>query len=74
MSMLPRDAFRRSRFAAVALGLTVGLAGCGETEPPAPNHYARSDALFDTMAANLGADDRLEKVVEIDHSRLGAAE
>ena len=46
--------------------------GCSDPEPVAPSRYTEPDRLFAVLDANVAASDMLEKIVEIDHSRLGA--
>ncbi len=48
------------------------LAGC-EAEVPEAGRYTAPDALFDQVRANIARATTLETLVEIDHSRLGAA-
>lgn len=56
----------------MALGAAV-LAACSDPQPVSPERYREPDRLFDIMAANVAASGELEKIVEIDHSRLAAA-
>lgn len=48
------------------------VTACSRPEPVAPPRYEGPDRLFERIAANIAASDTLERVVEIDHSRLGA--
>ena len=50
---------------------TLLLTGCGQPEPTAPERYAASDALMASALQRLDASEDLDKIVEIDHSRLG---
>ena len=52
--------------------LTTVLAGCGGPEPVASERYKGPDSLFEILDENVAASGTLEKIVEIDHSRLGA--
>ena len=52
--------------------LVLSLAGCGGPEPVADERYEGSDSLFAILDDNVAASESLEKIVEIDHSRLGA--
>lgn len=47
------------------------LTGCGSDEPLTAERYKAPDALFSKLEANVLASNSLEKIVEIDHSRLG---
>ena len=47
------------------------LAGCAEDEPLTAERYRDPDALFSSMESNVLASNSLEKIMEIDHSRLG---
>jgi uncharacterized protein (DUF302 family) len=49
----------------------VVTAGCGDQVPLGAERYASSDALFFQMDGNLSSSETLQKVTEIDHSRLG---
>lgn len=59
------------RLSALAVLLVVST-GCSDPEPVAPSRYTEPDRLFAALDANVAASDMLEKIVEIDHSRLGA--
>jgi uncharacterized protein (DUF302 family) len=48
------------------------LAACGNDDPLSPERYAQSDALFAQLEENVSRSSSLSKVVEIDHSRMGA--
>ena len=52
--------------------LTIALAGCGGPEPVTAERYEAPDSLFRIVDENVAASATLEKIVEIDHSRLGA--
>ena len=52
--------------------LVVALAGCGDSEPVTAERYEGPDSLFALLDDNVSASEALEKIVEIDHSRLGA--
>ena len=52
--------------------LTIALVGCGRPEPVSAERYQGPDRLFGIVDANVAASTTLEKIVEIDHSRLGA--
>jgi uncharacterized protein (DUF302 family) len=47
------------------------LSGCSESEPPSPERYRASDTLMKQLEANVTHSPHLQKIVEIDHSRLG---
>ena len=55
-----------------AVFLIAVTTGCSDPEPVAPSRYTGPDQLFAILDANVAASDMLEKIVEIDHSRLGA--
>ena len=52
--------------------LTSVLVACGGPEPVTAERYEGPDSLFATLDENVAASEALDKVVEIDHSRLGA--
>jgi uncharacterized protein (DUF302 family) len=52
--------------------IVVSGGGCGDPEPVSDARYAEPDRLFSIVEANVLASGALEKIVEIDHSRLGA--
>ena len=52
--------------------LTIALAACSGPEPVTAERYKGPDGLFAILDSNVAASESLEKVVEIDHSRLGA--
>ena len=52
--------------------LTIAMAGCGGPEPVPAERYEGPDSLFAILDENVATSGTLEKVVEIDHSRLGA--
>src|SRR5210317_111997 len=56
----------------VTIFLLVFAAGCGNPDPVSAQRYAEPDRLFATLDDNVAASEYLEKVVGIDHSRLGA--
>ena len=51
--------------------LVTSLAGCVDEEPVIPARYEQSDTLVSQIEANVLAAKSLNKVVIIDHSRLG---
>lgn len=51
--------------------LVVVLAACGDPDLVPDEHYTGSDRLFEMVDSNVAASERLDKLVEIDHSRLG---
>jgi hypothetical protein len=55
-----------------AAALMLSIAGCGGGKPVTAERYADPDRLFATMEDNVNAGARLEQIVAIDHSRLGA--
>ena len=57
--------------AAILLSLSLLLAGCGDSESVTPERYKQSDALFNRVGLNVMTSDSLEKIIEIDHSRMG---
>jgi len=52
--------------------LVVALGGCGGPEPVTDERYEGPDSLFAILEDNVAASEMLEKIVDIDHSRLGA--
>lgn len=52
--------------------MILGLSGCGGPDPVTADRYEGPDSLFAILDENVAASDVLEKIVEIDHSRLGA--
>jgi uncharacterized protein (DUF302 family) len=60
-----------ARWIAIAVVVAAG-AGCSDPEPVTLARYAEPDRLFSMVEANVQASGTLEKIVEIDHSRLGA--
>ena len=56
----------------VATVLMLLVAGCGGPEPVSAERYAGPDRLFALLNDNVAASDTLDKIVDIDHSRLGA--
>jgi uncharacterized protein (DUF302 family) len=50
------------------------LAGCGQSEPPSNERLAAVDALYQRVVTNIQNAPTLEVLLDIDHSRLGAAE
>lgn len=52
--------------------LIVALGGCGDPEPVTADRFEGPDRLFAVLSENVAASETLEKIVEIDHSRLGA--
>jgi uncharacterized protein (DUF302 family) len=55
-----------------ATAVLLGAAACGGPEEIASERYEEPDRLFATLDANLAANAELERIVDIDHSRLGA--
>lgn len=53
-------------------GFLLLATGCGSDLPFTPERYLNSDKLFDQLEVNVAANPAWEKVVEIDHSRLGS--
>lgn len=53
--------------------LAVALAGCGGADPVAGERYEGPDRLFAILDDNVATSETLEKIVDIDHSRLAAA-
>ena len=53
------------------LVLVVLLAGCDGGPPLTAERYEQSDALFSRIETNVESADSLQKVLSIDHSRLG---
>lgn len=52
--------------------LPLAFVFCGSPAPVSPDRYAPVDALFEKVDRNVAAARGLQKVVEIDHSRLAA--
>ena len=52
--------------------LAVALAGCGGADPVAGERYEGPDRLFAILDDNVATSETLEKIVDIDHSRLAA--
>ena len=52
--------------------LTIALAACGGPEPVTADRYEGPDKLFAILDDNVAGSETLEKIVDIDHSRLGA--
>ena len=52
--------------------VTIALAACSGPEPVTAERYERPDGLFAVLDENVAASETLEKIIEIDHSRLGA--
>lgn len=63
----------KSRLIRLLLVVSVALlgAGCGGSEPIAPERYVDTDRMISLMEENLAASADLSKVIDIDHSRLG---
>ena len=64
-------AFRSASWFAILLSASI-VAGCGGPDPVTPDRYESSDRLIAVLEANVSESDQLEKIVTIDHSRLGA--
>ena len=62
---------RLRRRAALVLLLALGVVACGEPAPLTPERLERNDLLFNRLEANVARSDMLEKIVEIDHARMG---
>lgn len=60
------------RAAAAATVFVLLVTGCGDPEPVSAERYAEPDGLFAILDQNVATSDTLEKIVDIDHSRLGA--
>lgn len=60
------------RFVAGLMAFTLLAAGCGDPAPISAERYTGPDRLFATLEQNVAASGTLEKIVDIDHSRLGA--
>ena len=56
----------------IVLLLTSIHSGCGGRDPITADRYESSDDLISSLEANVSASSELEKIVTIDHSRLGA--
>jgi len=56
----------------VAVTLAASMAGCGDPELVSADRFAEPDRLFSILDANVASSGTLEKIVEIDHARLGA--
>lgn len=50
----------------------LSVMGCGGPEPVTANRYEGSDSLFATLVENVATSEGLERIADIDHSRLGA--
>jgi uncharacterized protein (DUF302 family) len=64
-------AFRLASWFIILLCSSI-VAGCGDPDPITPDRYESSDHLISVLEANVSESDQLEKIVTIDHSRLGA--
>ena len=51
---------------------SLALFGCGGPDPITADRYEKSDYLYTVLENNVAASEELEKIVAIDHSRLGA--
>ncbi len=51
--------------------ISILLAGCDSSNPLTAERYSGSDSLFSQLEENVASADSLQKVVAIDHSRLG---
>ncbi len=56
----------------IILSLAFVFSGCGGPEPVTAGRYEASDSLISVMEGNVSGSAQLEKIVTIDHSRLGA--
>ena len=54
------------------LAVPFAIVGCGDPEPVTAERYEQPDRLFAVLETNVAASEGLEKIVAIDHSRLGA--
>lgn len=52
--------------------LPLAFVFCGSPAPVSPDRYASVDALFERVDRNVATAEGLQKVVDIDHSRLAA--
>lgn len=64
---------RYGRLAIGLLALPMALGSCGSPQPVSPERYRAVDALFEMVDRNVAATKGLQRVVEIDHSRLAAS-
>ena len=55
----------------IAILLMALLGACSDDGPVPPERYVESDAMMESIRANVAAANDLVEVVEIDHSRLG---
>ena len=58
--------------ATLTIPLLAGLVACGEPDSVTADRYSDPDRLFSIVDSNVASNEQLEKIVEIDHSRLGA--
>jgi uncharacterized protein (DUF302 family) len=56
----------------IHLSIILLLASCDSGEPLTAERYQESDSLFSQLETNINTAAALEKLVEIDHSRLGS--
>jgi uncharacterized protein (DUF302 family) len=59
------------RIVFIFLSVFILLAGCDSGEPLTAERYSGSDSIFSLLEKNVASADSLQKVVAIDHSRLG---
>ncbi len=52
--------------------IVLALSACGGNSPVTTDRYQSSDELFEKLDSNVAMEPLLHKVLEIDHSRLGA--
>ena len=64
-------AFRILRWFIILLSASI-VAACGDPDPVTHDRYESSDHLIAVMESNVSESEQLEKIVTIDHSRLGA--
>ena len=68
----PSESKKFMRFVTGLMAFSLLAAGCGDPAPISAERYAGPDRMFATLEQNVAASETLEKIVEIDHSRLGA--
>jgi uncharacterized protein (DUF302 family) len=52
--------------------IVLALSACDRNSPITSERYQSSDELFETIDSNVAKEPSLQKVLEVDHSRLGA--
>lgn len=68
----PSESKKFMRFVTGLMAFSLLAAGCGDPAPISAERYAGPDRMFATLEQNVAASETLERIVEIDHSRLGA--